>query len=204
MNYREPLTKNEIREHAAHYENSNPAVYCGTYAKYNNGSLYGMWIDLSTFENYHDFMEFCNLHSLLFVVFTALCLFFGTVFAAHEPVSSGFCCKSWGCHIPFRLMSLPVFFPLMNIVYNIDCPKKRTALDLTERFLSEIFEPSDSLVTVAFLIAPFISCILLSKQKDHLERWSEISYFYTHSLAHKVPTHPFVTVIGVCYFLFGP
>ena len=52
MNYREPLTKNEIREHAAHYENSNPAVYCGTYAKYNNGSLYGMWIDLSTFENY--------------------------------------------------------------------------------------------------------------------------------------------------------
>lgn len=41
MNYREPLTKNEIREHAAHYENSNPAVYCGTYAKYNNGSLYG-------------------------------------------------------------------------------------------------------------------------------------------------------------------
>jgi hypothetical protein len=55
MNYREPLTKNEIREHAAHYENSNPAVYCGTYAKYNNGSLYGMWIDLSTFENYHDF-----------------------------------------------------------------------------------------------------------------------------------------------------
>ena len=64
MNYREPLTKNEIREHAAHYENSNPAVYCGTYAKYNNGSLYGMWIDLSTFETCHDFMEFCSrLHA---------------------------------------------------------------------------------------------------------------------------------------------
>ena len=41
MYYREPLTKEEIRAHAAHYENSNPAVYCGTYAKYNNGSLYG-------------------------------------------------------------------------------------------------------------------------------------------------------------------
>ena len=41
MNYREPLTKNEIRAHAAHYEQTNPAVYCGTYAKYNNGSLYG-------------------------------------------------------------------------------------------------------------------------------------------------------------------
>ena len=64
MYYREPLTKEEIRAHAAHYENSNPAVYCGTYAKYNNGSLYGMWIDLSTFENYHDFMEFCyRLHA---------------------------------------------------------------------------------------------------------------------------------------------
>ena len=64
MNYREPLTKNEIHEHAAHYEQTNPAVYCGTYAKYNNGSLYGMWIDLSTFENYHDFIEFCNrLHA---------------------------------------------------------------------------------------------------------------------------------------------
>ena len=64
MNYREPLTKNEIREHAAHYENSNPAVYCGTYAKYNNGSLYGMWIDLSTFETYREFIEFCNrLHA---------------------------------------------------------------------------------------------------------------------------------------------
>ena len=34
MNYREPLTKNEIRAHAAHYEQTNPAVYCGTYAKY--------------------------------------------------------------------------------------------------------------------------------------------------------------------------
>ena len=56
MNYREPLTKNEIREHAAHYENSNPAVYCGTYAKYNNGSLYGMWIDLST-QDYEHYPE---------------------------------------------------------------------------------------------------------------------------------------------------
>ena len=54
MNYREPLTKNEIREHAVHYENSNPAVYFGTYAKYNGGILYGMWIDLSTFETYRE------------------------------------------------------------------------------------------------------------------------------------------------------
>ena len=65
MNYREPLTKNEIRAHAAHYENSNPAVYCGTYYKYNcKQSLYGMWIDLTTFETYHEFVDFCNrLHA---------------------------------------------------------------------------------------------------------------------------------------------
>ena len=46
MNYREPLTKNEIREHAAHYENSNPAVYCGTYAKYISFLFY--ILDIST------------------------------------------------------------------------------------------------------------------------------------------------------------
>ena len=60
----EKLTKEEIRAHAAHYENSNPAVYCGTYFKYNRGSLYGMWIDLSTFNTYEEFMNFCHrLHA---------------------------------------------------------------------------------------------------------------------------------------------
>lgn len=64
MNYKESLTKNEICAHAAHYEQTNPAVYCGTYAKYNRGSLYGMWIDLTTFETYREFIEFCNrLHA---------------------------------------------------------------------------------------------------------------------------------------------
>ena len=56
----EPLTKNEIRAHAAHYENENPAIYLGTYHKYNCGSLYGMWIDLTTFSTYDEFCEFCR------------------------------------------------------------------------------------------------------------------------------------------------
>ncbi len=56
----EPLTKNEIRAHAAHYDNNNPAIYCGTYHKYNCGSLYGMWVDLTTFDNYEDFCDFCK------------------------------------------------------------------------------------------------------------------------------------------------
>lgn len=44
--------------------NGNPSVYCGTYAKYNNGSIYGMWIDLTTFADYEDFIDFCKeLHA---------------------------------------------------------------------------------------------------------------------------------------------
>lgn len=27
-------------------------VYCGTYAKYNDGNLFGKWIDLDDFDDY--------------------------------------------------------------------------------------------------------------------------------------------------------
>ena len=58
------LTKEEIREHAANYEEGNPSVYCGTYRKYNEGSLYGMWVDLTTFADYGEFVNFCSrLHA---------------------------------------------------------------------------------------------------------------------------------------------
>lgn len=33
---------------------------CGTYRKYNNGSLYGMWIDLEQFTDEDDFFEVCR------------------------------------------------------------------------------------------------------------------------------------------------
>lgn len=56
----EPLTKEEIRTHAAHFDHPTPAIYLGTYYKYNCGSLYGMWIDITTFDDYEDFCEFCN------------------------------------------------------------------------------------------------------------------------------------------------
>ena len=57
-------TKDEILEHKHSLESDNPAVYCGTYGKYNRGSLEGMWIDLTTFFDYDDFIEFCyNLHA---------------------------------------------------------------------------------------------------------------------------------------------
>ena len=36
----------------------HPAVYVGTYKKYNNGSLYGEWVDLTKFDTYEDFMRY--------------------------------------------------------------------------------------------------------------------------------------------------
>lgn len=62
--YREPLTAEEMNLHRNNYENETPAVYVGTYGKYNDGSLDGMWVDLSTFDAYEDFLEFCErLHA---------------------------------------------------------------------------------------------------------------------------------------------
>ena len=45
-------------------EDGHPAVYVGTYAKYNDGSLFGMWVDLVKCGDYDTFMEVChNLHA---------------------------------------------------------------------------------------------------------------------------------------------
>lgn len=39
-------------------------AYVGTYAKYNSGSLFGQWIDVSDFDNMEDFLEACRkLHA---------------------------------------------------------------------------------------------------------------------------------------------
>ena len=39
-------------------------TYVSTYAKYNNGSLKGSWVDLTEFSDYSEFLEYCkNLHS---------------------------------------------------------------------------------------------------------------------------------------------
>lgn len=40
--------------------NNHPEVYIGTYKKYNVGSLFGEWIDLTKFEKYEDFVAYCN------------------------------------------------------------------------------------------------------------------------------------------------
>ena len=54
------LSKAEYEEHTA--TGDAPAVYVGTYAKYNNGSLFGQWVDIASFNDYDEFMEY--LHRL--------------------------------------------------------------------------------------------------------------------------------------------
>lgn len=39
---------------------SEAAIYVGTYAKYNAGSLFGKWFNLSDFADKDEFMEACK------------------------------------------------------------------------------------------------------------------------------------------------
>lgn len=43
---------------------TTPAVYVGTYHKYNCGSIYGKWFDLTEFDGREEFYEACQaLHA---------------------------------------------------------------------------------------------------------------------------------------------
>ena len=37
-----------------------PRIYVGTYAKYNDGDISGEWVDLTDFDTYEDFVEYCR------------------------------------------------------------------------------------------------------------------------------------------------
>ena len=50
---------NDIQEHKSNCD-GNPSIYVGTYGKYNDGSLCGLWIDLTTFDDCEDFVNFCK------------------------------------------------------------------------------------------------------------------------------------------------
>ena len=49
-----------ISKHEWKHNSDSPALYCGTYCKYNSGSLCGMWVNVSTFDSYEDFINFCK------------------------------------------------------------------------------------------------------------------------------------------------
>ena len=56
-------TPEELQEAVSEHKSGcdgEPSVYVGTYGKYNEGSLCGLWIDLSSFSDYDDFIDFCK------------------------------------------------------------------------------------------------------------------------------------------------
>lgn len=60
LGYTPDSLKEAIKAHEWKYPSESPALYCGTYGKYNAGNITGMWVNLSTFGgNYEDFEAFC-------------------------------------------------------------------------------------------------------------------------------------------------
>lgn len=51
----------EMKRHISTAGNENPALYVTTYHKYAAGLDNGMWVDLTTFDGYDDFVDFCRL-----------------------------------------------------------------------------------------------------------------------------------------------
>ncbi len=58
------LQKMSVEDYLNDPEDNHPAVYVGTYSKYNDGSIFGMWVDLVKCGDFDTFMEVChNLHA---------------------------------------------------------------------------------------------------------------------------------------------
>lgn len=56
--------KINVSDYLLDAESESPALYVGTYAKYNAGSIYGAWIDLAKCSSFDEFLDVCNaLHS---------------------------------------------------------------------------------------------------------------------------------------------
>lgn len=57
-------TEEVITESDEGYDSDTPKIYVGTYAKYNDGSLDGKWVDLTAYDTYEDFLAAMHeLHS---------------------------------------------------------------------------------------------------------------------------------------------
>lgn len=52
--------KIDLNDYKHDYNTGHPALYVGTYRKYNNGDLSGMWIDLVSCGDYDTFCEVCR------------------------------------------------------------------------------------------------------------------------------------------------
>ena len=60
LGYTPESLKDAISKHEWKHNSDSPALYCGTYGKYNSGSFKGMWVNVSTFDSYEDFINFCK------------------------------------------------------------------------------------------------------------------------------------------------
>lgn len=60
LGYTPESLKKAIKAHEWKYPSDEPALYCGTYGKYNRFNVRGMWVNLSTFDSYKDFEAFCR------------------------------------------------------------------------------------------------------------------------------------------------
>lgn len=59
LGYTPDSLKDALKEHGWYNPSESPALYCGTYGKYNRFNVRGMWVNLSTFDNYEEFEAFC-------------------------------------------------------------------------------------------------------------------------------------------------
>ena len=50
----------DLDDYAYDYHTGNPAVYVGTYHKYNCGSIFGKWLDITAFADYDEFLAVCR------------------------------------------------------------------------------------------------------------------------------------------------
>ena len=59
LGYTPESLKEAVSRHEWKHQSDSPALYCGTYGKYNSGNFSGMWLNVSTFDDYEDFENFC-------------------------------------------------------------------------------------------------------------------------------------------------
>lgn len=53
--------KMAVEDYMNDSQDGHPAVYVGTYRKYNDGMLFGMWVDMVKCGDYDTFMEVCHV-----------------------------------------------------------------------------------------------------------------------------------------------
>ena len=59
LGYTPESLEEAVSRHEWKHQSDSPALYCGTYGKYNSGNFSGMWLNVSTFDDYEDFENFC-------------------------------------------------------------------------------------------------------------------------------------------------